>query len=74
VALTIDLDDLSDFDPELEEAVRENTRRYSELFADVVHEILPNYKEREVQVVDSSDINCSRLLLDLYIYSIARMF
>ena len=48
VALTIDMDDVSDHDPELAEAIIENTRRYVQLFAEVVQEMLPDYKEREV--------------------------
>lgn len=48
VALTIDLDNIADFDPELKEAIEENTRRYTALFADAIQEVLPDYKEREV--------------------------
>lgn len=50
VALTIDLDNIADFDPELKEAIEENTRRYAALFADAIQEVLPDYKEREVHV------------------------
>lgn len=48
VGLTIDLEDLETFDPELSEAVLENTRRYVNLFANVVQDMLPDYKEKEV--------------------------
>lgn len=48
VALTVDLDDVSDIDTELAEAVVENTRRYVSLFSDAVHDLLPEYKEKEV--------------------------
>ena len=44
----IDLDDVEQFDPELAEAIVENTRRYAVLFASVVQDLLPNYKERDV--------------------------
>ena len=48
VALTIDLDDVSEIDPELAEAIQENTRRYVNLFADAVHDMLPDYKDEGV--------------------------
>lgn len=51
VALVVDLDDLAEEDPELVESVCENTKRYAGLFADAVHELLPEYREREVCVV-----------------------
>lgn len=53
VALTIDLDDLADYDPDLSEAIVENTRRYTGIFSDVVQDILPNYKEKEVSAHSS---------------------
>jgi hypothetical protein len=43
------LDDVHDFDSELAEALASNTRRYVGIASDVVHEILPDYKEREVR-------------------------
>uniref|UniRef100_H2Z691 DNA replication licensing factor MCM7 n=1 Tax=Ciona savignyi TaxID=51511 RepID=H2Z691_CIOSA len=49
VALTIDLDDLKEYDSDLVENVLENTLRYQKIFADVVEELLPDYKEREVR-------------------------
>lgn len=48
VALTVDLDDVSNYDPDLCDAIVENTRRYVGLFADVVQDILPSYKQKEV--------------------------
>jgi len=48
VALTIDLDDLSNHDPDLCDAVVENTRRYVSLFGDVIQDVLPTYKQKEV--------------------------
>ena len=47
-AIVIDLDDLAEQDPELAEAVKENTRRYNILLADVIESLLPDYKEKEV--------------------------
>lgn len=48
VGLTIDLDDVSNHDPDLCDAIVENTRRYVGLFADVVQELLPSYRQKEV--------------------------
>lgn len=48
VALTVDLDDIMEVDPELSDAIQENTRRYINLFGDAVHELLPTYKEKDV--------------------------
>lgn len=50
VALPIELDDVSDYDPELADSIVENARRYSNLFAECVQEILPEYKEKEVDL------------------------
>ena len=35
-------------DPELAEAIVQNTRRYVSIFSDVVSELLPIYKQKEV--------------------------
>lgn len=48
VSLFVELDDVAEEDPELVESVCENTKRYTDLFADAVHELLPEYKERDV--------------------------
>jgi DNA replication licensing factor MCM7 len=50
VALYVDLDDVAEEDPELVDSICENAKRYSRLFADVLQELLPQYKEREVSV------------------------
>ncbi|TRY54048.1 hypothetical protein DNTS_034760 [Danionella cerebrum] len=52
VSLLVDLDDLAEEDPELVESVCENTRRYTALFSDAVHELLPEYREREFRSLD----------------------
>lgn len=49
MALIIELDDVHDFDSGLAEAIACNTRRYVSIASEVVHEILPDYKEREVR-------------------------
>jgi len=48
VGLTIEMDDIAEYDPDLAEAILENTRRYINIFSDAVQELLPDYKEREV--------------------------
>ena len=48
MALNIELDDVQEHDEDLSDGIMENARRYAAIFADVVQEILPNYKEREV--------------------------
>lgn len=62
-ALTIELDDLNEFNDNLVEAVIQNTRRYAKLFSDVVSEILPTYKERTVVAKDSLDVYIEHRLL-----------
>ncbi|KAL4220076.1 Mcm2-7 hexameric complex component [Mactra antiquata] len=65
VGLTIDLDDVYDHDPDLAEAIVENTRRYASIFAEVVQELLPDYREREVIHKDALDVYIEhRLLLE----------
>lgn len=56
VSMTIELDDVSDYDADLGEAVLENSKRYERMFADVVQEMLPEYKQREPSVKDSLDV------------------
>lgn len=48
VAYVVDLDDLNEMDKELTKAVTQNTRRYTNIVSDVVYEMLPDYKHREV--------------------------
>lgn len=48
VSLFVELDDVAEEDPELVESVCENAKRYVGLFADAVHELLPEYKEKDV--------------------------
>lgn len=48
VALTIDLDHVQDFDPDLGDAIIENCRRYVSIFSDAVQDLLPEYKQKEV--------------------------
>ncbi|GLG99947.1 DNA replication licensing factor MCM7 [Gryllus bimaculatus] len=56
VAVTIDLDDLSEFNPDLVEIITNNTRRYVQIFGDVIYNLLPQYKEKEVEIRDALDV------------------
>ena len=51
VALTIDVDDVNEHDPDLADAILENTRRYLQIFGDAVHDLLPEYKVKEVSLL-----------------------
>lgn len=62
-AMYIELDDLNQFDDELTTAVLSNTRRYENLISDLVYEILPNYKQKEVPAKDSLDVYIEHRLL-----------
>lgn len=46
--LSVELDDLETFDPDLTESVLDNTKRYVSMASDVVHKLLPQYKRAEV--------------------------
>ncbi len=48
VSMVIDLNDLATHDQDLCDAVVDNSKRYIQLFADVVQEMLPDHKEKEV--------------------------
>ncbi|XDV37895.1 hypothetical protein PO909_007421 [Leuciscus waleckii] len=63
VALLVDLDDVAEEDPELVESVCENGKRYAGLFADAVHELLPEYREREVVAKDALDVYIEHRLM-----------
>lgn len=65
VGLWIDLDDIRDHDPELADAIVENSRRYVHLFSEIVQELLPEYREKEVVHKDALDVYIEhRLLLE----------
>ncbi|XP_005104285.1 DNA replication licensing factor mcm7 isoform X2 [Aplysia californica] len=63
VALVIEGDDVNEYDPDLCEAILENTRRYVQIFSDAVHELLPEYKKKEVQNRDALDVYIEHRLL-----------
>ncbi|KOB64907.1 Uncharacterized protein OBRU01_22756, partial [Operophtera brumata] len=56
VSFVVELDDLHEAQEELAEAVRQNTRRYTNMVSDVVYEMLPDYKHREVAGKDALDV------------------
>lgn len=65
VLITIDLDDLAEFNESLAEAVIENCRRYAAIFSDVIAELLPSYKQQEVHAKDALDVYIEhRLMMD----------
>ncbi|XP_078057032.1 DNA replication licensing factor MCM7 [Mustelus asterias] len=63
VALYIDLDDVAEEDSELVDSICENTRRYVNLFADAVQELLPQFKTREVLNRDALDVYIEHRLM-----------
>lgn len=50
VSLYVELDDVSEEDLQLVESICENAKRYTAIFADAVHELLPEYKEKDVRI------------------------
>lgn len=61
IDFVVELDDLHEINEDLCEAVRKNTRRYTNMVSDVVYEMLPDYKQREVYIYFlKSSINIER--------------
>ena len=46
VELIVDLDDIIEFDADLADSIRQNARRYQQLFSEVVFEMLPEFRTR----------------------------
>lgn len=63
ISITIDLDDLHDFNDSLAEAVVQNTRRFTNIFSDVISELLPQYKEHTTVAKDSLDVYIEHRLM-----------
>lgn len=63
ISITIDLDDLNEFNESLVEAIEQNTRRYLNLFSDTISEMLPTYREHTVAAKDSLDVYIEHRLL-----------
>ena len=74
VSLFVDLDDVAEEDPELVESVCENAKRYTGLFADAVHELLPEYKERDVCCSLLLCVLCENFTASMFTFSISVMF
>ncbi|KPJ17746.1 DNA replication licensing factor Mcm7 [Papilio machaon] len=55
-AFVVELDDLYETNAELAEAVKHNTRRYTNIVSDLVYEMLPDYKHKEVAAKDALDV------------------
>lgn len=70
VSLVIDLDHIQDHDAELCDDIVGNARRYVALFAEVVQEMLPDYKEKEVVNKDALDVYIEhRLMMEQRLHS-----
>lgn len=63
VSLLIELDDVHDFNEELAEAIKNNTRRYTSMAADIIHEVLPTFKEHDIVVKDALDVYIEHRLM-----------
>lgn len=63
VAIYIEIDDVESYNSRLAESIVANTRRYTLLFSEVIYELLPQFKEREVIAKDSLDIYIEHRLL-----------
>lgn len=63
VSLVIDLEHVQDYEPDLSDAIVENTRRYVSLFSDAVQELLPEYKQKDVVFKDTLDVYIEHRLL-----------
>lgn len=62
-ALYVELDDLNDHDDELAQAIVNNTRRYVNMFSDVVYDLLPTFKEHDVIAKDALDVYIEHRLM-----------
>lgn len=63
VQMVIELDDVNEYNESLVKVMVQNTRRYVNIFSDVIYELLPTYKEREVAAKDSLDVYIEHRLL-----------
>ncbi|UYV73253.1 MCM7 [Cordylochernes scorpioides] len=63
VAIEIDAEDVATFDLELGKALLENARRYVRIISDVIYDLLPSYKQHEVECKDSLDVYIEHRLM-----------
>lgn len=54
---------MHEFNEQLAEAVSQNTRRYTNLFSDVIAELLPQFKQYATVAKDSLDVYIEHRLL-----------
>uniref|UniRef100_A0A8D8T3G5 DNA replication licensing factor MCM7 n=1 Tax=Cacopsylla melanoneura TaxID=428564 RepID=A0A8D8T3G5_9HEMI len=65
VSITIDLDDVEEFNGDLASKIVNNTRRYVQMFGELIFDLLPDYKSHDVAAKDPLDIYIEhRLLLE----------
>ncbi|XP_054153446.1 DNA replication licensing factor mcm7-A-like [Oppia nitens] len=63
VEFVVDLDDVHKHDPSLCLAIKDNTRRYVQLFSRAIDQLLPDYKLQDVPHKDSLDVFIDHRLL-----------
>lgn len=63
IEFVVELDDLNTYDSDLVAAVLGNTRRYVLIISDIVHDLLPTFKERDVVAKDPLDIYIEHRLM-----------
>ncbi|CAG9863144.1 unnamed protein product [Phyllotreta striolata] len=63
VGMWIELDDVNDFDDDLAKAIQLNARRYNTLLADIVHELLPTFVQKDVTAKDALDLYIEHRLM-----------
>lgn len=64
VELTIELDDVSEFDEDLSQAIASNTQRYIGIFSDTVSELIPDFQDNETSLIkDTLDVYIEHRLL-----------
>ena len=63
VEMVVSLDDVCEIDPELAQAIQQNTRRYTMIFSEAISEMLPQYKTKEVMAKDVLDVYIEHRLL-----------
>ena len=61
VAMVLDLDNILDYDPDLCDAIVENSRRYVAIFNEAVQDLIPAYRRKEVS--RQHYLRCSRCMI-----------
>ncbi|XP_045472033.1 DNA replication licensing factor Mcm7 [Harmonia axyridis] len=62
-AIYVELDDINDFDEDLGSAIKNNTRRYCNLFSDIIYNILPEFVHQQVVAKDALDVYIEHRLM-----------